>query len=104
MSNEHAHIIDDEVRIEELAAVLKGLGHPIRLRLVMLLCHEDLTVTQLVERLGVRQSLVSQHLSMLRMLSLVQADRTGGTATYSLREEGLRNMMQCVGACRSRGD
>ena len=104
MTTAVAKIIDNELRIEELAAILKGLGHPIRLRLVMLLCHEELTVTQLVERLGVRQSLVSQHLSVLRMLSLLQADRTGGTATYSLREEGLRNMMECLGACRSRGD
>lgn len=103
MSTALAHPIEDDARIEELAAVLKGLGHPIRLRLVMLLCTDELTVTELVDRLGVRQSLVSQHLSVLRMLGLLQADRTGGTATYSLREEGLRNMMQCLGACRSGG-
>jgi DNA-binding transcriptional ArsR family regulator len=103
MSTALAHPIDDDARIEELAAVLKGLGHPIRLRLVMLLCTDELTVTELVDRLGIRQSLVSQHLSVLRMLGLLQADRTGGTATYSLREEGLRNMMQCLGACRSGG-
>jgi DNA-binding transcriptional ArsR family regulator len=103
MTTALAHPIDDDARIEELAAVLKGLGHPIRLRLVMLLCTDELTVTELVDRLGIRQSLVSQHLSVLRMLGLLQADRTGGTATYSLREEGLRNMMQCLGACRSGG-
>ncbi len=98
-----ATTINDEPRIEELASVLKGLGHPIRLRLVMLLCEEELTVTELVERLDVRQSLVSQHLSVLRMLGLLQADRTGGTATYSLREEGLRNMMNCLCSCGSGG-
>ncbi|MBM4353165.1 MAG: helix-turn-helix transcriptional regulator [Deltaproteobacteria bacterium] len=92
----------DEERAERLAEVLKGIAHPLRLRLVAALCKGDHTVTDLTEKLGVRQSAVSQHLAPLRLLGLVSVDRTGGKATYSLAEPHLRNLVDCLLGCRNR--
>ena len=87
-------------RATELADILKGVAHPLRLRIVSLLCEQEHTVTELTEKLGARQSLVSQHLAPLRMLGLVQVDRSGGRATYSLAEPRLRTLVDCLLGCR----
>jgi len=87
-------------RAEELAVMLKGIAHPLRLRIVTLLCDRDHTVTELTQRLDVRQSLISQHLSPLRLLGLVNVDRTGGRATYSLGEPRLEPLVDCLMGCR----
>ena len=49
----------------------------------------------MAELLNERQAAVSQHLAPLRMLGLVAVDRTGGTATYSLKEPLLRSLVNC---------
>ena len=97
---EVAKLIDDMDRSEQLAEILKALGHPVRLRLIAALIDEAATVNALCERLDVRQSLVSQHLSILRMLGLVSVVRSGGSGTYSIKEEGLRDLLMCLTGCR----
>ena len=82
-----------------LADILKGLGHPIRLQIIGVLCAKDMCVGELCDCLGLKQASVSQHLAPLRMLGLVTADRTGGKATYSLAQPKLRNMVTCLKSC-----
>jgi ArsR family transcriptional regulator len=90
-------------KAQRLAEILKALAHPLRLRLVAALCQKEQTVTSLCERLEVRQALVSQYLSVLRMVGIVHANRQGGTATYSIQEQGIRRLLNCLGDCRKRG-
>ena len=95
------NIVEDVERAQQLAEMLKAVAHPLRLRSIAALCENPLTVTQLCQRLEVRQSLVSQHLAVLRMVGLVHVDRNGGHATYSIKEQGLRNLIACVTDCRT---
>ena len=94
--------LDHPERAEDLAEMLKAVAHPIRLRIIGALCAQPCTVTELWQGLDIRQSLVSQHLGVLRMQGLVQADRTGGNATYSLKEERLKGLVECINGCRRR--
>ena len=94
-------IVEDLERAQQLAEMLKAVAHPVRLRSIAALCESPQTVTQLCERLDVRQSLVSQHLAVLRMVGLVHADRNGGRATYSIKEQGLRSLIACVTDCKT---
>ena len=81
------------------AEMLKALSHPIRLRVVALLCGRDFHVNELTERLGVEQALVSQHLRILRMAGVVQAERKGGFARYTLKEPRMRQLIACIEGC-----
>ena len=81
--------------MDRTMAVMKGMAHPIRFRIVVLLCERDHTVTEMSEALAVRQASISQHLSPLRLLGLVAVDRTGDNATYTLQEPMLRNLVDC---------
>jgi len=89
----------EQERAKRLAGVLKGLAHPLRLRIVNYLSAGDCTVSELCNTLEVNQSMVSQHLAPLRMLDLVKVDRSGGKATYSLAEPQLRNLIDCLTSC-----
>ncbi|HEX4871132.1 MAG TPA: metalloregulator ArsR/SmtB family transcription factor [Nevskiaceae bacterium] len=59
-----------------------------RLRLLALLEAEALSVAELTEITGLAQSRVSTHLAKLKRAGLVQDQRQGNAALYSLRHEG----------------
>lgn len=69
------------IELAHLSAWFKILGDPVRLRLLHLLCLEELTVGELVRILELPQSTVSRQIKPLREQGLV-ADRPQGAATY----------------------
>ena len=63
-----------------LAKYFRGLGDPTRLRILELLDSEgELTVGDLVARLGITQPKVSNHLACLRWCGFIEAQRDGRT-------------------------
>jgi SAM-dependent methyltransferase len=66
----------------ETPALLRLLGDETRLRLLRLVSREALNVSELTAILGVAQSGVSRHLSLLRDAGLVAEQRTGTFAWY----------------------
>lgn len=77
----------------DAANVLRAIGSPHRL---MILCHlmeGQKTVTELCEALGLRQSLVSQHLTHLRLNGLVSAERRGHFAYYEITNEPAKEIV-----------
>lgn len=70
-----------------MASILKSLrlaGDPNRLRLMLLLEQEELSVAELQEILGKGQSQISTHLAQLKQAGLVDDRRTGKNAFYRL--------------------
>ncbi|MBX7244331.1 MAG: metalloregulator ArsR/SmtB family transcription factor [Candidatus Sumerlaeaceae bacterium] len=67
--------------ILSLSTLFKAIGEPVRLRLLHLLCAEELSVGELVRIVELPQSTVSRHLKALKDHGLV-ADRPAGTATF----------------------
>jgi ArsR family transcriptional regulator, arsenate/arsenite/antimonite-responsive transcriptional repressor / arsenate reductase (thioredoxin) len=70
--------------IEGPPVVLRMVGHPLRWRLLRELAYSDRRVRELRTLVGQPQSLVSYHLSQLRVAGLVQARRSSfdGRQTY----------------------
>ena len=93
-------ISSDSALASELAELLKAVAHPVRLRIVAVLCEGDETVTALAERLGASQAIVSQQLRILRSQGLVAAERENGFARYWLVERNLRGLVGCIERCR----
>ena len=92
-------IRDSDSKAERVAEILKAVAHPLRLRIIALLCEEDANVSALAERLGVSQSIVSQQLRILRMRQLVAVARERGFARYRILEPRLRQLVDCVEHC-----
>lgn len=82
-----------EASLERTVEILKLLAHPLRLRIVAVLCDGDQHVGGLAARLGISVTAVSQSLSHLRRERLVSVERRGGRATYTLKEQALRDLI-----------
>jgi DNA-binding transcriptional ArsR family regulator len=96
-------VATDAARATEVADILKAVAHPLRLRIVAILCAEEISVNALAARLGASQAIVSQQLGILRMHRLVAAARQNGHATYRLLEPRLRDLVRCVEGCARAG-
>lgn len=92
----------DEARAARIAEVLKAVAHPLRVRIVAILCLGEQHVNALADSLGVPQAIVSQQLRILRLHDLVAANRQDGFAFYRLAEPQLRSLVSCMEKCETR--
>lgn len=67
---------------------LRVLGDSNRLRMLLLLAREELSVAELQEILGMGQSTISTHLAQLKHAGLVQDRRAGKNIWYQAKSEG----------------
>jgi len=77
-----------------VAKYFRGLGDPIRLRILELLQSAgELSVGALVERLGLPQPQVSNHLACLRWCGFVEARREGRTVFNRITDARVEAML-----------
>ena len=77
---------------ERLAAALKAIADPSRLRLLSLIQAQpghEACVCNLTEPLGLGQPTVSHHLKVLLQAGLVEREQRGNWAYFRVREEPL---------------
>lgn len=73
--------------------ILKSVANPHRLLILCNLVEEERTVGDLAQRIGMRDSSVSQQLTLLRKDGLVEARRDGRMVWYSLARDDIRKLM-----------
>jgi ArsR family transcriptional regulator, zinc-responsive transcriptional repressor len=78
---------------EAAGNLLKVLAAPARLAIVAELAAQPRFVHELVDRLGLSQPLVSQHLRVLRGAHLVGVERLGREAVYSLADQHVAHIV-----------
>src|SRR5436305_6937600 len=66
----------------DLLKILRILGDKGRVRILRLLSHEDLSVAELQEILGMGQSRISMQLSQLKHAGLVELRKSGQKSIY----------------------
>ncbi len=86
--------------LEHLAQVLKAVAHPLRLRLLDLLCRSEHTVNELTAHLGIAQALVSQQLKTMRSAGILAVRQDGARRIYSLALSQLRHLIECMASCQ----
>jgi len=75
----------DEITLLQ-AEILKTLANPRRLEILHRLAEGPCEVGRLAEEIGASQPNVSQHLSVLRSVGLVEAERDGREVRYRLTD------------------
>ena len=68
------------------ADFFKALAHPLRIRILELICARERNVQELQARLDLDQSTVSQQLAVLRAKNIVTARKEGTTVRYAVRD------------------
>ena len=95
-----SHLPDKE-EAREVAAVLRVLSDPTRLRIYLLLRQGETCVCELASLLGLAENLVSHHLGALRRAALVQDRRDPADARwvyYQLNKDTLQRLARELGS------
>ena len=91
-----------QVRVDELAGVLRALADPTRLQIVLALrdAEEPVCICDFTAAFGLSQPTVSHHMSKLRAAGLVEVSRAGVWAYYRLRRDlpaSIRRLVATLG-------
>jgi DNA-binding transcriptional ArsR family regulator len=85
------------VSAEEAEGLLSILANRRRLIILYnLVLDGELPVGELVRRLNIAQSALSQHLALMRAAGIVSTRRDGTTIYYSLTDERTREMLAAI--------
>lgn len=79
---------------------LRAISDPTRLRLLLLLLEEELTVAELQEILGMGQSRISASLALLKREGIARNRRVGKNIFYSIRPETVSALRPVLEAAR----
>lgn len=80
--------------LEYTSEKFKALSHPTRLCIVCKLMLGELNVSQMQGCLGVTQSNVSQHLTILKSKGIIQGNRNGNEIVYSLIDDDIKKVIE----------
>jgi len=92
MVNSPARAALDTGQLADASELLRALGAPHRLAIVLELAEAPRCVHELVESLGISQSLASQHLRVLRTTGLVTGTRRGKETLYTLADDHVAHI------------
>ncbi len=81
---------------EKEADILKALGHPVRLQIVLALAETPWGVCDLAQELGLRQPYLSQQLAYLRRAGIVYGEKDGLQVEYSLETTGIEILLEIL--------
>ena len=81
---------------ENRAQILKALAHPTRLHILDLIREERPCVKMLEEELGLAQPNISQHLSLLRNIGIVSAEREGNQVCYRINNDTVLKILDAI--------
>ena len=98
MSNRKILMNDSEFELDRptsrMVCIYHALSHPVRLTICKRLMAGPLSVSQICERLGLKQYVVSQQLAVLRNSDVVMTKRVSRSVIYSLRSEAVRRILR----------
>ncbi len=90
----------EKENMDAAAYTLKAISNGTRLCVISLLSsNEELTVSQIGERLSCEQSLLSHHLTDMRAKGILNSRREGKNCFYSLKNKQIVQIIDCIKSC-----
>jgi DNA-binding transcriptional ArsR family regulator len=87
-----------------VAAFLSLMGNEKRLLIMSYLTEGEMSVGAIAEKVLLSQSALSQHLTKLRALNLVETRRDRQTIYYSCKSEAVRELLRMLDGIFGEGD
>ena len=87
-------MLADERDIYVASRALKAMGHPLRLKILCILAGaSEISVQDLVERVGTSQSNISQHLSILRDKGILDSRKDANKVFYRIGDDKILQLI-----------
>ena len=85
-SDEPTKLIDQDEHVEQAARALKAMSHPLRLKILCVLGDQEVSVQDIVDRVGTSQSNISQHLAILRDKDVLRTRKDANRVYYRVSD------------------
>lgn len=82
--------------IERAAFALKAMSHPLRLKILCAVGEQELSVQDIVDRVGTTQSNVSQHLAKLREKQILTSRRDANRIYYRMHDDRTLRLIEMM--------
>jgi len=79
-------LITRDEDIDRASRSLKAMSHPLRLKILCTLGDQEVSVQDIVERVGTSQSNISQHLAILRDKGILSARKDANRVYYRVED------------------
>jgi len=86
----------EEQSVEETtltANALKAMANPLRWRIICALGSEELSVGDIMQKIGTSQSNTSQHLELLRNKNIIKSRKDANKVYYSISNDQLLSLI-----------
>jgi len=90
-------LITRDEDIDRASRSLKAMSHPLRLKILCTLSDQELSVQDIVDRVGTSQSNISQHLAILRDKGILASRKDANRVYYRV---GDARTLQLIGMMR----
>jgi ArsR family transcriptional regulator len=96
---ENVVLITNEEDIHRASRALKAMASPLRLRILCMLgSMDEVSVQDIVDRVGTSQSNVSQHLTMLREKDILVSRKDANKVYYRIAEPKILQLIEAMRA------
>lgn len=79
------------------ARAMKAIAHPLRLKILCVLCDQEVSVQDIVGAVGTSQSNISQHLAIMRGKGVLKTRKEANRVYYRI---GDSRILQLIGSMR----
>ncbi len=97
LEDEHLGLMTHDDDIDRASRSLKAMSHPLRLKILCTLGSNELSVQEIVEKVGTSQSNISQHLAILRDKGILASRKDANRVYYRV---GDARTLRLVGMMR----
>ncbi|WP_189529979.1 ArsR/SmtB family transcription factor [Paludibacterium paludis] len=91
-------LLFNEEQIEQTSRAMKAMSHPLRLKIISVLGEQEVSVQDIVEKVGTSQSNISQHLAIMRDKGVLRTRKDANRVFYRVGDlrtlEVLRMMRE----------
>jgi ArsR family transcriptional regulator len=97
IDDQHLGLMTRDDDIDRASRSLKAMSHPLRLKILCTLGSTELSVQEIVEKVGTSQSNISQHLAILRDKGILASRKDANRVYYRV---GDARTLRLVGMMR----
>ena len=90
-------VVFDNEKLHYSSELMRALAHPLRLRILEYIDSQGaINVNKIYNALQIEQSITSQHLKILKLAGVVEAEKEGKFVTYSIDYEVINRADKAV--------
>lgn len=86
-------LMHHDEEIERASRALKAMSHPLRLKILCTLGHQESSVQDIVDQVGTSQSNISQHLAILRDKGILTCRKDANRVYYRVGDAGTLRLI-----------